>query len=153
MNSQPLKIVVFYCSNSIEPEELAGIVHREDGAVIKPIGLPCSGKVDVPYLMKAFETGADGVVLVTCKQKECQHLEGNLRANKRAEAVELLLDEIGMGRGRMAVVMLKDGGTPQVIGEIKSFIDGVKKLPDPANPETNLIPQSKQTLCGISLSK
>jgi len=129
MNNQPLKITVFYCSNSIEPDEMSGIADRQKGVTLKPIGLPCSGKVDIPYLMKAFETGSDGAVIVTCKQNECQHLEGNLRANKRAGAVDALLEEIGMGRGRMAVVMLKDGGVPQVLGEIKEFIDRVGKLP------------------------
>lgn len=108
---------------------MSGIADRQKGVTLKPIGLPCSGKVDIPYLMKAFETGSDGAVIVTCKQNECQHLEGNLRANKRAGAVDALLEEIGMGRGRMAVVMLKDGGVPQVLGEIKEFIDRVGKLP------------------------
>ena len=68
------------------------------GATVKTIGLPCSGKVDVPYLLKALETGADGVVIVACKKKECRHLEGSLRAHKRAEAVESLLEEIGSAR-------------------------------------------------------
>ena len=54
--------------------------------MIKTISLPCSGKVDIPYLLKAFETGADGVAIVTCKKNECRHFEGNLRAHKRAEA-------------------------------------------------------------------
>lgn len=123
-----MKITVFYCSNSIEPEEIAGS-NLLDGVMLRPIGLPCSGKVDIPYLMKAFETGADGAVIVTCKQNECRHLEGNLRANKRSEAVEALLEEIGMGKGRMAVIMLKEGGVPQALEEIKEFIGTIRKLP------------------------
>ena len=70
----------------------------------RPSACPVPGKVDIPYLIKAFETGADGVVIVTCKKNECRHFEGNLRAHKRAEAVESLLEEIGMSAGRMAVV-------------------------------------------------
>lgn len=123
-----MKITVFYCSNSIEPEEIAGS-NLLGGVMLRPIGLPCSGKVDIPYLMKAFETGADGAVIVTCKQNECRHLEGNLRANKRSEAVEALLEEIGMGKGRMAVIMLKEGGVPQALEEIKEFIGTIRKLP------------------------
>jgi F420-non-reducing hydrogenase iron-sulfur subunit len=129
MNSQNVKITVFYCTNSIEPEDIAGRQLLLDGVTLQPIGLPCSGKVDVPYLIKAFETGADGAVIVTCKQNECRHLEGNLRANKRSQAVEALLEEIGVGKGRMAVVMLKDGGVPQALEEIKGFADRIKKLP------------------------
>jgi len=129
MNNRALKIYVFYCSNGLEQGLPADGFSRLDGIIVKTISLPCSGKIDIPYLMKAFETGADGAAIVTCKQNECQHLEGNLRANKRAEAVESLLEEIGMGKGRMAVIMLKEGGVEQAIAEIRSFIDRVKNLP------------------------
>jgi F420-non-reducing hydrogenase iron-sulfur subunit len=129
MNNKTLKIYVFYCSNGIEPEQMATGIGKLEDVAIKAISLPCSGKIDIPYLVKAFETGADGAVIVTCKQNDCQHLEGNLRANKRAEAVESLLEEIGMTKGRMSVVMLKDGGVGQAIDEIRSFINKVKNLP------------------------
>jgi len=129
MNNRVLKIYVFYCSNGLEQGLPVDGFSQLDGIIVKTISLPCSGKIDVPYLVKAFETGADGVAIVTCKQNECQHLEGNLRANKRAEAVESLLEEIGMGKGRMAVIMLKEGGVEQAFGEIRDFIERVKNLP------------------------
>lgn len=129
MNNLALKMYVFYCSNSLEKDRLANTFGELDGITVKTIGLPCSGKIDVPYLVKAFETGADGAVIVTCEQNECQHLEGNLRAQKRAEAVESLLEEIGMGKGRMAVIMLKEDGAEQALLEIKDFFDGIKNLP------------------------
>ncbi|MFZ0034925.1 MAG: hydrogenase iron-sulfur subunit [Sedimentisphaerales bacterium] len=129
MNNRALKMYVFYCSNSLEQDQLASGCSGLDGIAVKAIGLPCSGKVDIPYLVKAFETGADGVVIVTCKQNECRHLEGNMRAQKRAEAVESLLEEIGMGKGRMAVINLKEDDPEQVLGEIKDFFDKVRNLP------------------------
>jgi coenzyme F420-reducing hydrogenase delta subunit len=128
MNDQIVKVHIFYCSNSIEPDQLVKGIGRGDGVEVRMIGLPCSGKIDVPYLLKAFETGADGAAIVTCPKNECRHLEGNLRAQKRAEAVEALLEEIGLGQGRMSVITLKDGGVEQGIGEIKDFLNRVKKL-------------------------
>ncbi len=138
MGNSPLKMYVFYCSNSIEPEQMAAGLGKLDGVTVKIISLPCSGKIDIPYLVKAFETGADAAVIVTCKQNECQHLEGNLRAQKRAEAVESLLEEIGMGRGRMSVIMLKDGGVEQAIDEIKDFIGRVRNLPQAQNSASHV---------------
>jgi coenzyme F420-reducing hydrogenase delta subunit len=132
MNNPVLKMYVFHCSNSLEKDQLANVTGNLDGITVKTIGLPCSGKIDIPYLIKAFETGADGAVIVTCKKNECQHLEGNLRAQKRAEAVDSLLEEIGMGKGRMAVIMLKkDGqdGIEQLLTEIRGFFDSVRNLP------------------------
>ena len=123
-----LKIYVFYCSNNLEQDQLASVCSGFDGITVKTIGLPCSGKVDIPYLVKAFETGADGVVIVSCKQNECRHLEGSLRAQKRAEAVESLLEEIGMGKGRIAVIELKEDGVEQALAEIRNFFDSIRNL-------------------------
>jgi F420-non-reducing hydrogenase iron-sulfur subunit len=146
MNNQAIKMYVFYCSNGIEPEQMAAGVGKLDGIEVKTISLPCSGKIDIPYLVKAFETGADGAVIVTCKQNECQHLEGNLRANKRAEAVESLLEEIGMTKGRMSVIMLKDGGVEQAIEEIRSFIDRVKTR---FGPRFGQLPQGQKSSANV----
>jgi len=99
-----------------------------DNDELKIISLPCSGKIDVLYLIKAFETGADGVAVVTCRKGECRYLEGNLRAEKRAEAVDALLEEIGLSRGRMAVIQLKEGGTNQLIREIEDFRAKIRDL-------------------------
>jgi coenzyme F420-reducing hydrogenase delta subunit len=129
MNQRALKTYVFYCSNHLDADQFAGLCRGLEGDTVKAISLPCSGKVDVPYLTKAFETGADGVVIVTCKKNECRHFEGNLRARKRAEAVESLLEEIGMGAGRMAVLECEKGGVGHVLGEIKQFIEKVRGLP------------------------
>jgi coenzyme F420-reducing hydrogenase delta subunit len=138
MNSRALKTYVFYCSNGLNEDQLANRCLGLEGDTVKTIGLPCSGKIDIPYLVKAFETGADGVVIVSCKQNECRHLEGSLRAQKRAEVVESLLEEIGMGKGRMAVIELQKDGVEQAISEIKDFIDSIRKLPQaqssPASP-------------------
>jgi coenzyme F420-reducing hydrogenase delta subunit len=129
MNQRALKTYVFYCSNNLAADQFASLCHGPEGDTIKTIGLPCSGKVDVPYLMKAFETGADGVAVVTCKKDECRHFEGNLRAHKRAEAVESLLEEIGMAAGRMAVFECGKQDAGQLMGEIKQFINKVRNLP------------------------
>ncbi|MEJ2649946.1 MAG: hydrogenase iron-sulfur subunit, partial [Sedimentisphaerales bacterium] len=86
------------------------------------ISLPCSGKVDIPYMVKAFETGADGVLVITCPQGECHNLEGNLRAQKRALAVNTLLDEIGLGQGRIKLIKFQEGDTEKIIREIEDII-------------------------------
>jgi len=129
MNKRRLKTCVFYCSNNLDAGRVACSWGDLGGDTLKTIGLPCSGKVDVPYLVKALETGMDGVVIVACKKKECRHFEGSLRAHKRAQAVESLLEEIGFGAGRMAVIECAAGGAQQACNEIKQFIEQVRRLP------------------------
>jgi F420-non-reducing hydrogenase iron-sulfur subunit len=123
-----MKIYLFYCSNSIGREELADCCGKLEGYELKTISLPCSGKVNVPYMVKAFETGADGVVIVTCERGQCRHLEGNMRAEKRAQAVDSLLEEIGIGRGRIATIQVKEGQAGQIVGEVRDFCAKIRNL-------------------------
>jgi F420-non-reducing hydrogenase iron-sulfur subunit len=131
MNGQSSKVYLFYCSTSIDPMELER-VYGEQGNELKFIPLPCSGKIDILYLAKAFETGADGVAVVTCQQGECRYLEGNLRARKRADAVDALLEEIGLGKGRMAIIEKNEGGIQQIIRKVEDFRVRIKALPGQA---------------------
>ncbi|MDD5127104.1 MAG: hydrogenase iron-sulfur subunit [Dehalococcoidales bacterium] len=126
MVNQPAKIYLFCCSSSLDPEELAQDAGEDE---LKVIPLPCSGKIDILYLTKAFETGADGVAVVTCKKGDCRYLEGNLRAKKRAESVDALLEETGLGTGRIIVIQLTDGGVTQVKREVADFHAKIKTLP------------------------
>ena len=122
-----MRIYLFCCSSSLDPAELLqSYVHKDE---LKTIPLSCSGKIDILYLTKAFESGADGVVIVTCMQGECRYLEGNLRAKKRAEAIDALLDETGLGKGRIAIIQINDGGIKQVVHEMENFSNRIKALP------------------------
>lgn len=127
MKNLALKIYLFYCSNSLDTKELSQFRDELKDHKLKVISLPCSGKADVPYLVKAFETGADGVVIVTCELGQCQHLEGNIRADKRAEAVDKLLEEIGAGTGRITAIHVKEGRIEQTISKIKKFCTQVNQ--------------------------
>jgi coenzyme F420-reducing hydrogenase delta subunit len=129
MPNRAVKTYVFYCSNHLDAGQFADFAQECPGDILKTISLPCSGKVDIPYLTKAFETGADGVVLVTCQKNGCRHIEGSRRAGKRAAAVESLLEEIGMGAGRVAVIECAENGAGQVLREIRQFMERVKKMP------------------------
>ncbi len=79
------------------------------------MNMPCSGKVDIQYLLKSIETGSDAVVLVGCKSSECKFLQGNLRARKRIGAVGEILDESGFGPNRAVYIQLHGEQTPDVI--------------------------------------
>ena len=75
-------------------------------ANLKIVKVPCTGRVDIILMMKAFENGADGVCLVGCMEGDCHYLTGNLKARKRVEYVKKLLDECGIGGERVAMYNL-----------------------------------------------
>jgi coenzyme F420-reducing hydrogenase delta subunit len=117
-----MNIHIFYCANCLDTQVLRqGIAEdqsiRKNGQAkdqVKMVSLPCSGKVNLLYLLKAFEKGADGVLLVTCEHSACKFLEGNLRAGKRAAAVDGLLKEIGLRENRMRVIQKNEPDVRQI---------------------------------------
>jgi len=128
MNNGTLKIYLFYCSNSLDENELSQCRDELQDHQLKIISLPCSGKADIPYLVKAFETGADGIVIVTCELGQCRHFEGNMRAERRAEAVDKLLEEIGTGTGRIAAIHVKESRIEETISKIRNFCTGINQI-------------------------
>ncbi len=122
MNNKIFDITLFYCSNSFSTEEIRFCAAKIENVKLNAVSLPCSGRVNSLYLLKAVETGSDGVMLFTCKPGECKFLQGNLRAQKRIDAIDDLLDESGFGRGCIKCVSLQaEHSTELLAKEINNF--------------------------------
>jgi coenzyme F420-reducing hydrogenase delta subunit len=79
---------------------------------IKIIRVPCTGKVDVLHMLRAFEKGADGVYVVGCREGDCHFNAGNFRARKRVAQVKQVLDTIGIGGQRVRMCNLSSSDAP-----------------------------------------
>jgi F420-non-reducing hydrogenase iron-sulfur subunit len=128
MINSHLKLYIFYCANNFAIDEFSRLFREEKGDEHKIISLPCTGKADILYFLKAFETGADGLVLISCSKNECRYLEGNLRAPKRAEKVNKILEEIGMGNERIAALSMNGNGIEGIVSKVTEFRDKIRKL-------------------------
>lgn len=80
---------------------------------IKIILVPCTGKVDVLYILRAFEKGVDGVYVVGCLEGDCHFNNGNFRARKRVEQAQKILDAIGVGGERAQMYNLSSSEAPR----------------------------------------
>ena len=76
---------------------------------IRVVRVPCTGKVDVLHILRAFEKGADGVYVVGCLEGDCRFENGNLRARKRVEHAREILNAIGIGGERVQMYNLSSG--------------------------------------------
>jgi len=98
MNGDFEPIIIAFCCNwcSYAGADLAGAskIQYPDNIVI--IRTMCSGMVHPNFVMGALEKGADGVLICGCYPGDCHYLEGNLKAEMRAEAIELLLEDYGL---------------------------------------------------------
>jgi F420-non-reducing hydrogenase iron-sulfur subunit len=127
LNNQVPKIYLFHCATSYDQEELLKNYSPQAGE-IKIISLPCSGKLDILYLTKAFDTGADGAAILICKEGECRYMEGNMRAKKRIQAVDELLQEAGLGKGRTRIIQMDDKGITGAIHQLEEFLLQIKTM-------------------------
>ncbi len=96
-NNKP-KITLFYCINAFM--ESAPVF---EGCSIKTIKMACSSMTKDIFLLKAFEAGADAVLVFACPEKQCRYVEGGIRARKRIEWIRHLLDETGIDGRRLAI--------------------------------------------------
>lgn len=87
----------------LKPEE----VSRAWVEGVQIVETPCSGKVDPIYLLKAFEKGADAVVVLACDQRLCATIEGAKRIHKRVERTQRLLAEAGIEPGRLMLRIVR----------------------------------------------
>jgi F420-non-reducing hydrogenase iron-sulfur subunit len=82
---------------------------------IRIICLPCTGKVDLIHILRAFEKGADGVYVAGCMEGACQFNAGNIRARKRVEKAKQILEKIGVGGERVQMVNLSSSEAPRFV--------------------------------------
>jgi F420-non-reducing hydrogenase iron-sulfur subunit len=107
-----LKVSIFFCQQlDSEQDAHRRTLERELGEGIKFFPLPCSGRIDPLHLMRALEAGADMVYLITCPEGACRYREGNIRARKRVAYTQGLIEEIGLERQRLELVMATAGET------------------------------------------
>ncbi len=85
-------------------------------------------------ILKAFENGADGVMVVGCLEGDCHYLTGNLRARARVGRVARLLDEIGMGAERVQMFNLSAGEGTKFARYATEMVERIRALgPTPVN--------------------
>ena len=99
---------------------------------IKIIFVPCTGKVDILHILRAFEKGADGVYVVGCMEGDCHFISGNFRARKRVEQTQKILDTIGIGGERAQMYNLSSGEGPRFAQFAIEMDERIRKLgPNP----------------------
>jgi coenzyme F420-reducing hydrogenase delta subunit len=92
---------VFHCINAFSQTSWSSAGGND--FEIKFIKLPCSSMVKDVFLLRAFEAGADAVVVLVCPEGQCRYVEGNIRAKKRVAWVQNLLDDIGIDGRRLSL--------------------------------------------------
>ncbi len=102
----------------------------------KLIMMPCTGRVDILHLLKAFEAGADAVFVVGCLEGECHYLKGNIQARKRVGKVKKDFAQMGIEPERVEMFNLSSSEGPRFAAIAKEMVERAYKMgPCPTKPE------------------
>lgn len=96
------KVVAFVCNwCTYLGADLAGTNRLEYPANIRIIRLPCTGRIDFNLIIKAFEVGADAVLISGCHPGDCHYTAGNYHARRRWILFRELLNTLGIDTERI----------------------------------------------------
>ena len=98
-------IVGFLCNwCSYRAADLAGTARIHYAPNMRPLRVMCSGRVDPQFVLKAFQEGADGVMIAGCHPGECHYVEGNIKTLRRFSLLKRLLKQWGIEQDRLQLV-------------------------------------------------
>ena len=127
------EITAFYCIYcGYMAADTAGSLQVQYPANVKFVRLPCTGKMDVRYILEAFEQGADGVYAVACPIGNCHHVRGNERGQARVKRAAQLLQEIGLEGERLGMFFMSGSQAHTFAAAAQTMTERVRKLgPNP----------------------
>ena len=127
MNS---KVVVFSCNwdgwSCVGAASSSGLRYP---ASVRVIRVSCLSRIHAGLILKAFEFGADGVILLGCEPGRCQFDSDSQCVNKEFEKARSILEILGMSTDRLKLVQLPAFQGERFVEELTGFIKGVEKSP------------------------
>jgi F420-non-reducing hydrogenase iron-sulfur subunit len=108
--------------------DLAGISRCQYPTNVRIIRVMCSGMVHPNLVIEALTKGADGVVMCGCHPGDCHYQEGNLKAERRAEAITLMLQDFGIEEERFKLAWVSASEGPQFAKLMTDFTEQIKRL-------------------------
>ncbi len=120
------RIVAFLCNwCSYAGADLAGTSRLQYPPNTRTIRVPCAGRVNPLFIVRALMHGADGVLVSGCHPGDCHYLEGNYLARRRFAVLKGLLEYMGIEEGRVqfAWVSASEGGKfAHVVAEVAESV-------------------------------
>jgi len=123
-------LIVSFCCNwcSYAGADLAGVSRLQYPPNIRIIRVMCSGMVHPNLVIDALTKGADGVLICGCHPGDCHYKEGNLKAEKRAEAIILMLEDFGLEEVRFRLEWVSASEGPKFAQVAREFTKKIKEL-------------------------
>ncbi len=123
------RIVAFLCNwCTYTGADLAGVSRLKSPANIRVIRTMCSGRVDPTFIMKAFELGADGVLVGGCHPGDCHYSEGNYKTLRRIHMLKPMLQSFGIDNGRVRLEWISAAEGDKFQAVTTEFTETIRSL-------------------------
>ena len=144
MSFEP-RIVGFLCNwCSYTGADLAGTARMKYSPNVLTIRVMCSGRVDPGFILDAFRTGADGVLICGCHFGDCHYVEGNHKCMRRIALTKRILKGMGVPpeRLRLEWVSASEGARFQQV--VDEFTEQIRALGALQLNEWEFIPKHEE---------
>lgn len=122
-------IVVFACNwCSYAGADTAGVSRIQHDPHFRMIRVMCSGRIQPGFVLRAFEKGADGVLVSGCHFGDCHYVFGNHRAVEQFEKTKNVVRLLGLEEGRLRLEWISAAEGPRFAAVIDEFTAEVRKL-------------------------
>jgi len=124
-----MKIIAFACQwCAYRSADLAGTLKYEYPSSITIIKVPCSGRVETEFILKALAEGADGVFVAGCPKNECHYRKGNFVAELKTSILSNILPEFGLESSRIAFLEVSSSDAKKFVEFARNFDERVRSL-------------------------
>ncbi|MFC1871343.1 hydrogenase iron-sulfur subunit [Chloroflexota bacterium] len=135
------RLICFACNwCSYAASDMGGTSRLQYPANVRIIRMMCSGMVDPIYILRAFEQGADGVLVTGCQPGDCHYIAGNLRAEERIAKLKKIVEILGLEEARLKLRWISTSEGLIFARTITETIAELKKLgPSPFHKEQAIV--------------
>jgi len=129
-NEEYEPLIIAFCCNwcSYAGADLAGVSRLQYPPNMRIVRVMCSGMVHPNLVIDALTKGADGVMICGCHIGDCHYIEGNLKAESRKEALELLLEDFGLEPERFRLEWVSASEGPRFAKVMRDMTEAVREL-------------------------
>jgi F420-non-reducing hydrogenase iron-sulfur subunit len=123
------RIVAFVCNwCTYLGMDLAGTSRMKYQPNVRVVKVPCSARIDPLFVVKAFENGADGVLVSGCHPGDCHYNTGNYHARRRWTVFRELFDFLGLDLNRLQFSWVSAAEGVKWVNVINEVTDKVREL-------------------------
>ena len=112
--------------------DLAGTMKLQYDVSARIIRMPCTARLDLNFILKALQEGADGVLVVGCHPGDCAYKTGNLGAERRVRFARKLIEQLGLDERRVKMIFMLVAEGDKFAERVNTFAEEIRVIgPNP----------------------